>query len=125
MTVRSEAPSTVYHTASFAMPDANLGTLTRGEGGGHTTLSTSVASAFHDYALTWTPSRIEWFVDGDLRASLDTRSTEIEHPEGKNPFRQPFYLLLTLAVGGLSEAPVAADYPQQLRVRSLKVWQYR
>jgi beta-glucanase (GH16 family) len=125
MTVRSETPTTVYHTASFATPDAQLGTLTRGEGGGHTTLSSSVASAFHDYAVTWTPSRIEWLVDGELRATLDTRRAEIEHPEGKNPFQQPFYLLLTLAVGGLSEPPVAADYPQQLRISSLRVWQYR
>lgn len=125
MTVRSETPTTVYHTASFAMPDAELGTLTRGEGGGHTSLEGSVASDFHDYAVTWSPSRIEWFVDDELRASLDTRSAEIEHPDGKNPFQQPFYVLLTLAVGGLSEAPLAADYPQQLRVRSLRVWQYR
>lgn len=125
MTVRSETPTTVYHTASFATSDAELGALTRGEGGGHTSLPSSVASEFHDYAVTWSPSRIEWFVDDELRASLDTRSSEIEHPDGKNPFQQPFYLLLTLAVGGLSEAPVAAEYPQQLRLRSLRVWQYR
>ena len=124
MTVRSQSPTEVLHTASYAKADAALG-LTRGEGGATTDLGQSVATGYHDYAINWGPRRIEWFIDGQLRGSFDTTLPEIALPDGVAPFQQPFYLKLLLAVGGLSEAPVAAAYPQELRVRSLKVWQYR
>ncbi len=125
MTVRSEQPSEVLHTASYATPDDTLGELVRGEGGGTTSLEQPASADYHDYAMLWGPERIDWFVDGALRASFDTTDGAIHHPEGKNPFHEPFHLKLTLAVGGLSEAPVADDYPQEMRVSWLRVTQYQ
>ncbi len=124
MTVRSEQPSQVLHTASYAKQDATLG-LTRGQGGGTTELGAPVSDGYHDYAIEWGPKRIEWFIDGQLEASFDTTSTDIVQPDGVAPFQRAFYVKLLLAVGGLSEAPDAAQYPQEMRVRSLKIWQYR
>jgi len=60
MTVRSEKPNDVLHTASYAKEDATLGTLTRGQGGGTTHLGASVAAGYHDYAVDWGPQRIDW-----------------------------------------------------------------
>jgi len=124
MTVRSEQPTHVLHTASYAKEDATLG-LTRGQGGATTELAAPVSDGYHDYAIEWGPKRIDWFIDGNLEASLDTTLPEIVRPDGVAPFQQAFYVKLLLAVGGLSEAPIAADYPQEMRVRSFKVWQYR
>ncbi len=124
MTVRSEQPSDVLHTASYATPDDALGELVRGEGGGMTVLDQPASADYHDYAVLWGPQRIDWFVDGVLQASFDTTASAIHHPEGKNPFNEPFHLKLTLAVGGLSEAPVADDYPQEMRVAWLRVTEY-
>ena len=125
MTVRSEQPNQVLHTASYAKEDATLGTLTRGQGGATTDLGESVAAGYHDYAISWGPRRVDWFIDGILRGSFDTTLPEILAPDGVPPFQQAFYLKLLLAVGGLSEAPVPAQYPQEMRVRSLKIWQYQ
>jgi len=63
-------------------------------------------------------------VDGKLEATFDTTAANIYEPEGKNPFAQPFHLKLSLAIGGLAEAPVAADYPQQMRVDWVRVTQF-
>ena len=124
MTVRSERPNEVLHTASYAKEDAALGKLTRGQGGATTDLGESVAAAYHDYAIEWGPRRIDWYIDHELRGSFDTTSTDIALPDGVPPFQREFYVKLLLAVGGLSEAPDAAQYPQEMRVRSLKIWQY-
>ena len=124
MTVRSEQPNEILHTSSYATPDDALGELTRGQGGGTTSLATPVSADYHDYAVLWGPQRIDWFVDGELQATLDTTSADIHHPEGINPFTQPFHLKLSLAVGGLSEAPFAADYPQEMRVDWVRVTQF-
>jgi beta-glucanase (GH16 family) len=97
----------------------------RGQGGGGTSLSEPAASGYHDCAIQWGPRRIDWFIDGERTASFDTTDAAIHHPEQSDPFAQPFHLLLSLAVGGLSEAPVADDYPQEMRVDWLRVTQYR
>jgi beta-glucanase (GH16 family) len=124
MTVRSEQPAAVLHTSSYATPDEASGQLVRGQGGGTTTLESSVATEYHDYAVEWGPERTDWFIDGELTHSFDRTAANIFHPDGQDPFTQPFHLKLSLAVGGLSEAPVAEDYPQEMRVDRLRVWQY-
>lgn len=125
MNVRSEQPAQVRQEASFATPHATLPALTGSEGGGSTQLAADASAGYHDYAAWWGPERIDFFIDGELRATFDTTSTEINHPEGKNPFAQPFHLKLSLAVGGLAEAPVAADYPREMRVDWVRVTQFQ
>jgi beta-glucanase (GH16 family) len=125
MNVRSEQPAEVRHTASFATQSDMFPALTGSEGGGSTTLAAEASAEYHDYAVWWGPERIDWFVDGELQATFDTTAVEINHPEGKNPFAQPFHLKLSLALGGLAEAPVAADYPVEMRVDWLRVTQFK
>ena len=64
--------------------------------------------------------------NGKVAASFDTiLHAYIYHPSGQNPFAQAFNLRLSLAVGGLSEAPDPSVYPQQMRIDWLRVWQYQ
>ena len=51
--------------------------------------------------------------------------TDIYQPSGQDPFSKAFNIRLSLAVGGLSEAPDPKVYPQQMRVDWLRVWQYQ
>jgi len=124
MTVRSEQPTQVLHTASYATFDTQKMQYVRGQGGGTETLADSVAAGYHEYAVEWGPERIDWLTDGKVFVSFDTTDPAIYHPSGLNPFMQAFNLRLTLAVGGLSEAPDPSAYPQQMRVDWLRVWQY-
>lgn len=47
------------------------------------------SAGFHTFAVEWHPERIDWFVDGVLRASSDAAVPSA-----------PFYLILNTAVGG-------------------------
>ncbi len=125
MTLRSEAPTQVLHTASYATENADNSGLIRSQGGQTETLPESAGAAYHEYAVEWGPVRIDWLTDGKVVASFDTTDSAIYQPSGMNPFQQAFNLRLSLAVGGLSEAPDPSVYPQQMRVDWLRVEQYQ
>ncbi len=57
------------------------------------------ANAFHTWTMDWDENSIEIKVDGALLNSIDIRHTR-NKSDGKNPFHQPHYLLLNLAMGG-------------------------
>ena len=125
MTIRSEHREQVLHTSSYATWDATKMEYVRGQGGGTETLPESAGAAYHEYAVEWGPQRIDWLTDGVVQHSFDTTAADILHPSGENPFSKPFNIRLSLAVGGLSEAPDPSVYPQQMRVDWLRVWQYQ
>lgn len=53
---------------------------------------------FHIWRMDWTPESINLYLDDEL---LNTTSlSETVNPDGKNPFLQPHYFLLNLAIGG-------------------------
>lgn len=80
---------------------------------------------YHSYRLDWGPERMDWYVDGLLVKTVDLTDAAIYHPAGQNPFRRLFHLKLSLAVGGLAGNPVPGDFPQEMRVRMLRVSQYQ
>lgn len=125
MNVQSEQQNQVLHAAGYATPSDTLPVPGPAEGGGSSTLEPEPSADYHEYSAWWGPERIDWFVDGRLQASFDTTAASIHPPEGKNPFAQPFHLKLSLAIGGLAEAPVAADYPQTMRVDWVRVTQFK
>ena len=125
MNVRSEQADRVRHATDYATPSDTLPVPGPAEGGGSTTLEQDASAQYHEYSAFWGPKRIDWFVDGELQASFDITSPDVHHPEGKNPFMQPFHLKLSLALGGLAEAPVAADYAQEMRVDWVRVTQFK
>ena len=57
------------------------------------------ASEFHIWTLIWDENKMQIFVDDLLLNETDLTAT-INKSDGRNPFRQPHYLLLNLAMGG-------------------------
>jgi len=53
---------------------------------------------FHIWRMDWTPETINLYLDDELLNS--TLLSETINPDGKNPFLQPHFLLLNLAIGG-------------------------
>lgn len=71
----------------------------------------TASRTFHTYGVDWEPKSIAWYVDGFLWARFTVSIT------------QPEYLIVDLAVNG-KFAPNSADrFPQNLLIRSIKVWQ--
>jgi beta-glucanase (GH16 family) len=81
-------------------------------------------TAFHVYAVEWTPDRLDFFVDGTRYHSFANERTG----HAAWPFDRRFHLILNIAVGGNWGAMrgVAADiWPQQMRVDYVRVFQRR
>lgn len=82
---------------------------------GKSVVGPNTSEGWHRYTLVWTPTRLEWRVDGKLRWTL-TRPAAIPH--------QRMYLLINLAVGG--EWPGSPDesteFPATLEVDYVRIW---
>jgi len=55
-----------------------------------------VSKKFHVYAVEWTESSIEWFVDGKSFYRVERENDVIE----EWPFNKNFYMILNIAIGG-------------------------
>ncbi|SOE22051.1 Glycosyl hydrolases family 16 [Spirosomataceae bacterium TFI 002] len=53
---------------------------------------------FHIWRMDWTENDIKIFIDGEL--INEVKLSETINPDGFNPFKQPHYFLLNLAIGG-------------------------
>lgn len=108
----SQTPNQLYGTVHFDF-------FGHEEDGGVYELDRPVSDDYHVVALEWTPSSIDWFVDGGHYHSFDS-SRDIQQ---RRPFDEDFYLVLNVAVGGTwPEDPVPQDYPAELRVDWVRVY---
>ncbi|TAD86154.1 MAG: glycoside hydrolase family 16 protein [Bacteroidetes bacterium] len=64
------------------------------------------ASQYHVWTLEWDENLMRILLDGEFINSIDL-SISINKIDGKNPFRQPHFLLLNLAMGGTSGGSLA------------------
>jgi beta-glucanase (GH16 family) len=90
---------------------------------GHTDVSTSsLASGFHTYAVSWSQNSITWLLDGVPYATVTSADLAPGQPW---VFNQPFHLVLNLAVGGdWPGAPNASTrFPATLLVDWVRVYQ--
>jgi beta-glucanase (GH16 family) len=81
----------------------------------------AVDTAFHLYAVEWSPQDIKFFFDQHLIAER----TPVDLPPGATwVYDHPFFLLLNLAVGGNwpGSPDATTTFPQQLRVDYLRVY---
>lgn len=78
-------------------------------------------SAFHEYAIEWTPDEIRWYLDDELYSRFEN-----QHQTYKEwPFDQPFHLILNIAVGGSWGGAKGVDqtiWPQQMLVDYVRVY---
>ena len=79
---------------------------------------------FHVWRMDWDETSIRLYVDGILQNTIDVTKTFNEDAEGKNPFRQPHFLLLNLVIGGRSGGdPSGTKFPTRFEVDYVRVYQ--
>lgn len=76
-------------------------------------------SAFHTYALLWSPDRLTWYFDGKEVYSLERRP---DSDWTVWPFDQDFYLNINLSVGGWRSAGDMAELPQRFEIDYVRIY---
>ncbi len=108
-------PATVYGTVHY-------GEQTHHQKGGNYKISKGILhDGFHNYAIQWQPDKIQWLFDGKPYYQVTTDSLKPD----LWPFKQRFYIILNLAVGG--QWPGNPDsttvFPQKMLVDYVRVYQ--
>lgn len=78
-------------------------------------------SKFHTWRMEWTEQSIKLYLDSKLLNEIDLAETI--NPDGFNPFHQPHYLLLNLAIGGNGGDPSDSTFPSKYLVDYVRVYQ--
>lgn len=76
---------------------------------------------FHIWTMDWNQSEIQIYLDGELINQIDLSQTI--NPDGNNPFHQPHYLLLNLAIGSNGGVPENTQFPLKYEVDYVRVFQ--
>lgn len=82
--------------------------------------STPLQDNFHVYAIEWDENMMRWYIDEIFVGSF--RHSNLN----PNPFQDPFFLLLNVAIEGnygFSATANPANYPQQMIVDYVRVYQ--
>ena len=80
---------------------------------------------FHTWTMDWTEDYIRIYLDGELLNDI-ALAKAVNGSQGNhiNPFHQPHYILLDLAIGGRNGGwPDDADFPMRYEVDYVRVWQ--
>jgi beta-glucanase (GH16 family) len=80
---------------------------------------------FHIWRMDWDRDSIKLYLDDELLNTIDLSKTINPTDRGpKNPFRQPHYLLLNLAIGGTAGGdPSKTDFPTRYEIEYVRVYQ--
>ncbi|WP_159799361.1 family 16 glycosylhydrolase [Flavobacterium sp. MK4S-17] len=88
-------------------------------GGNANTNSTNVpdfAEAFHVYSVIWSPTKIRFFVDGNMYHTFDNSPSTV--------FNHDFFLILNVAMGGNFGGEIAPGFTQStMEVDYIRVYQ--
>lgn len=76
---------------------------------------------FHVWRMDWSKDSISLFIDDQFLNSV--LISETVNPDGFNPFLQPHYLLLNLALGGNGGDPSNSMFPIKYEVDYVRVYQ--
>jgi beta-glucanase (GH16 family) len=110
----SQDQRTVYGTAHYLGEDGK-----HAMNGGNRLLAAPVAADYHVFAIEWTPTLIEWYVDDQKYHSFNSTGPFY----GLYPFQDPMYLIVNLAIGGTwPEDPDPTKYPQDFRIDWIRYW---
>lgn len=81
------------------------------------------AGKFHTWRMDWTEEYIALFVDDSLLNKVAVKDLVNKDGSGFNPFKQPHYMLLNLAIGGQNGGdPQHTAFPKQMEVDYVRVW---
>jgi beta-glucanase (GH16 family) len=79
---------------------------------------------FHVWRMDWSKEFIELYVDDQLLNKVAVDSLYNKDGSGFNPFRQPHYMLLNLAVGGQNGGdPSSTSFPRKFEIDYVRVYQ--
>ena len=85
---------------------------------------TNWSSKFHIWRMDWTEEFIALYLDDQLLNKVATGSFVNKDGSGFNPFKQPHYMLLNLAVGGMNGGdPGNTSFPRIFEVDYVRVYQ--
>jgi beta-glucanase (GH16 family) len=76
---------------------------------------------FHIWRMDWNEDSINLYLDDELLNTTLLKNTI--NPDGFNPFQQPHYMLLNLAIGGNGGDPANAKYPIKYEVDYVRFYQ--
>lgn len=84
------------------------------------------ASQFHVWRMDWTEQYVEFFLDNKSLNKIQLDSLVNKDGTDFNPFMQPHFMLLTLAVGGTNGGdPAGSIFPQRMEVDYIRVYQLK
>ena len=80
---------------------------------------------FHIWRMDWDSDSIKLYVDGLLLNTINVKKTINPTDKGpKNPFRQPHYILLNLALGGNNGGSLKkTTFPSKYEIEYVRVYQ--
>ncbi len=82
------------------------------------------SSGFHVWRMDWNEDSIMLYVDGHLLNTIAI--TQTLNPDGSNPFREPHYMIVNLAVGGTRAGdPSTTEFPARYEIDYIRVYQKR
>ncbi|NOU61765.1 glycoside hydrolase family 16 protein [Marinifilum sp. JC070] len=76
---------------------------------------------FHMWKMVWTEEFIRLYLDDLLLNEVDLSTTI--NADGTNPFHQPQYILLNLAIGGQGGDPSLTSFPRKYEIDFVRVFQ--
>ncbi len=79
------------------------------------------ADRFHVWKMDWTEDYIRLYMDGQLLNEINIKNAE--YLDGFNPFHQPQYILLNLAIGSNGGDPSETTFPRKYLVDYVRVYQ--
>jgi beta-glucanase (GH16 family) len=82
------------------------------------------SAKFHVWRMDWDEDNIKLYVDDVLLNTIELKKTFNRDKEGKNPFHQPHYIILNLAIGGTSGGdPANTEFPAKFEVDYVRIYQ--
>ncbi len=76
---------------------------------------------FHIWSMDWDETSVKLYLDGTVLNQTDT--TKTINAGGFNPFRQPHFILLNLAIGSNGGDPSATAFPSKFEIDYVRVYQ--
>jgi beta-glucanase (GH16 family) len=82
------------------------------------------SSKFHVWRMDWDKDNIKLYVNDQLLNTIELSKTINGTPDKANPFHEPHYMLLNLAIGGANGGdPSFTEFPARFEIDYVRVYQ--